>query len=37
MEELREQTNMVLYETYRTAKITESGGITGWLTSSGDR
>ncbi len=36
MEELREHTNMVLYESYRATKIEESGGITGWLTSSGD-
>ncbi len=36
MEELREHTNLVLYETYRTEKMIQSGGATGLVTAAGD-
>jgi septin 7 len=36
MEELREHTNQVLYESYRTYKMKQTGGVTGLVTSSGD-
>jgi septin 7 len=36
MEELREYTNHVLYERYRTEKLNLSGGVKGLVTAAGD-
>lgn len=36
MQELKEYTSLVLYETYRTEKMMQSGGVTGLVTAAGD-
>lgn len=37
MEELRQHTNLVLFESYRTMKMKQTGGVTGLVTAAGDQ